>query len=294
MRVRQRLAGNGSPGFEPLLARRESADPRLDGVRHDKSLVHGEQPGKLGLVCLELTPRRPYGCVLVGRVLQLDNREGQPIDEQDNVGPPGIVFLGYGELVDSEQVVGVWVVEVENADLVSTHPSAPLSVLHLYAVDQHPMGCAVVDFESRSLRARELAEGVVQRVGGQAGVECSESVPQLPVEYHLSVAVALRVWRSGGDVRPVRYLPAEGAEPVERDCFDVGFGQGGFHGLNISMFSTSKSRTFRVTSVKSCAFAVPAMNISIRSGVCPARSELTRNLAAQTALASSTGRIRSE
>ena len=100
MGVRQRRAGDGAPSLEPLPARRERSDARLDAVRDDKRLVHGKQRGKLGLVGLELLPRRPYSGVLIGGILQLDYAERQSVDEQYNVGAADVAVLGDGELVD--------------------------------------------------------------------------------------------------------------------------------------------------------------------------------------------------
>ena len=45
--------------------------------------------GNSDLVGLELAPGGPDGGVLVGRVLDLDDREGQAVDEQDDIGPAG-------------------------------------------------------------------------------------------------------------------------------------------------------------------------------------------------------------
>ena len=79
---REALARDCAPRLEPLAPRREGAEARLRAVRDDEQLVHREQRGQLGLVGLELLPRRPDVGLLVGRVLELDHAERQAIDEQ--------------------------------------------------------------------------------------------------------------------------------------------------------------------------------------------------------------------
>ena len=89
------------------------------------------------------------------------------------------------------------------------------SVLHRHTVHQHPVEGAVAGFKGRAFGAGQLAEGILQRRGGQGGVQFGEGVPQPPLQNHLPVVVTLGIRRIGGDVRPVRRLPAE-AWPATR------------------------------------------------------------------------------
>ena len=77
------------PAHEPLTARRDRSDPRLDAVGGDQQLGVGEDPGNLGLVRLELVERGPDVGALGGRVLELQKDERQSIDEKDDVRPAG-------------------------------------------------------------------------------------------------------------------------------------------------------------------------------------------------------------
>ena len=62
---------------------------------------------------LELLPGVPDVGVFVGGVLEFDDSQGQPVQEEDDIRPPGgLVFLD-GELVDCEPVVVVGVFEVD-------------------------------------------------------------------------------------------------------------------------------------------------------------------------------------
>ena len=58
----------------------------METVGYHQELVQGEQGGEFALVGLELLPGVPYVGVLVGRVLEFDDAEGQPVQEQDDVG----------------------------------------------------------------------------------------------------------------------------------------------------------------------------------------------------------------
>ena len=253
-RVRQGLAGDGAPGLEPLPAGRERADAGLVAVRHHQRLVHGEQRGQLRLVGLDLLPSHPDGGVLVGRVLQLDDAEGQAVHEQDDVRPAGVAVLGDGELVDGEPVVAGGAGEVQHRHVVAAQPSAGVRVLDLDAVHEHTVEGAVAGLQRGALGACQPAEGVVQGGGGQGGVELGQRVPQPALQHHLAVVVALGGGRAGRDVRAVGDAPALGSQPAEGGVFDVGFGEGGhgaFQGLTTSISRPSKSATLRVATARS-------------------------------------------
>ena len=80
-RVGRGLARDSAPRLEPLPAGGERSDAGLGPVRDHEHRVHGEEGGQLGLVGLELLPRRPDGGVLVYRVLELDDAQRQAVDE---------------------------------------------------------------------------------------------------------------------------------------------------------------------------------------------------------------------
>ena len=104
--------------------------------------------------------------------------------------------------------------------------SLVVPVLDRHAVDQHPVEGAVASFEGRALGVGQPAEGVVQRVGGQVGVETGESVPQPALQDDLPVVGALSPRRVRRDVEPVRHAPADAGQPVEGSLLDVSFGEG--------------------------------------------------------------------
>ena len=108
------LVVHGLPGLEPLLPGGQGADPGMESVGDHQDLVHGEQGRKFSFVCLELIPGVPYVGVLVGRVLELDDAQGQPVQEEDYVrAAGGLVFL-HCELVDGQPVIVGRILEVDD------------------------------------------------------------------------------------------------------------------------------------------------------------------------------------
>ena len=115
-----RLARDRAPRLEPLPPGGERADARLDPVGDDERRVHGKERRQLGLVGLELLPGGPDGGLFRCRVLELDQPERQPVDEQHHVGAPLVLVLDHGNLIDREPVAGARIVEVQD-----THLCAP-------------------------------------------------------------------------------------------------------------------------------------------------------------------------
>ena len=78
-------------------------------------------------------------------------------------------------------------------------------VLDRHAVDQHPMDGAVALDQRRRIGARELAEGIVERLGGNVGIEPRERLAQPPLQHHVAV-VRSRARRrlAGRDLRAVQ------------------------------------------------------------------------------------------
>ena len=183
-----------------------------------------------------------------------------------------VPVLGDGELVDGQQVVVGGCVEIDDPDELTSHPSPGLPVLDLHTVDEHPVELPVAGLEGRSLRARQLAVGVVQRIDGQARIKFGEGVPQPSLQYHLIVFVALGVGGVRRDVRAMFHSPAQVGEPGEGSLFNVGFGDGGHwgsQGFTTSTSRPSKSVMFRVATARSLALAMPAISASPNSSVRP-------------------------
>ncbi len=225
LHVRQRKAGHGAPRFEPLAARGKRAEPGLGAVRDHQQLVVAKQRRQLGFVGLELMERREDGGVLVGRVLELDQPQGETVYEQHDVRPPFVLVLGDGELVDGEPVVPFRILEVNDGRLAARDGPVGSAILDRHAINQVFMERAVPGFEVGSFYPRELAERVLAGLRGERGVEARESAAELLLQDDLAVVVALGSEFARSDVGAQDDLPAEAAEPCQGGVFDDGFGE---------------------------------------------------------------------
>ena len=99
------LVVHGLPGLEPLLPGGQGTDPGVEAIGDHQHLVHREQGGEFSFVCLELIPGVPDVGVLVGRVLELDDAQGQPVQEEDYVRAAGGLVLLHSDLVNRQPVV---------------------------------------------------------------------------------------------------------------------------------------------------------------------------------------------
>ena len=146
-RVRQLLAGYGAPGLEPFTPCSQRTNTRRGPVRDHQRLVHGIQGGQLRFVGLKLLPCRPDGGVLIGRVLQFDDTQRQPVDQEDDIRAAFALVLGDGELVNGQPVVISGVVKVHDPHLCPADTPISVTVLHGHAVDEHAVEGAVAGFQ---------------------------------------------------------------------------------------------------------------------------------------------------
>jgi hypothetical protein len=172
--------------------------------------------GDLLLVGLELVVGVLDGGVLVGHVLQLDDRERQTVDEHHQVGPPVVVALDDRELVDHQPVVLVGLVEVGQAQVRDLGLAARTRDLHREAVAQQLVERAVVGEQ----RGRAGVEELPHRLGDgrrrRVGVEVQQRLLQPAAQRHLRIVVALRARLARRDVRPQQALVAELREVLGR------------------------------------------------------------------------------
>ena len=84
------------------------------------------------------------GGVLVAGVLQLDDGQGQAIDEQHYVGPAVVAVLDDRALVYCQPVVGVHVVEVDQPGDIAADAAVLASDFDRHAFDQIAVQAAVL------------------------------------------------------------------------------------------------------------------------------------------------------
>ena len=85
------------------------------------------------------------------------------------------------------------------------------------------MESAVAGFQGGSLRTGQLAEGVVQGIGGKAGVEAGEGIAQTMREDDVAVIGALGGGCARGDVGTVGGALADVRQPGQGGGFNGGF-----------------------------------------------------------------------
>ena len=171
---------HGLPGLEPLLPGGQGADAGMESVGDHQELVEGEQSGEFVLVGLELLPSVPDVGVLVGRVLQFDDAQRQPVQEEDDVRSPGGLVLFHGELVDGEPVVIVGVLEVDYGcgftPLIV--PSDGALTGTVTAAGEGVVEGPVPGFQGRPVGVDQASKSGFQRRCRQAGVEVEQGVPE--------------------------------------------------------------------------------------------------------------------
>jgi hypothetical protein len=124
-----------APQLEPFLACAERADAGLQAIRGDQRRVTGEQRRDQSLVIFELLDGLPHRRTLVGRVLQLDNAERQPVDENHDVGTAALLPLDDGELIDRQPVVLLGPFEIDDLRLGAGDRPVRPGVFDVDAVD---------------------------------------------------------------------------------------------------------------------------------------------------------------
>lgn len=84
------------------------------------------------------------GGVLVGWVLELNDRQWQAVYEDHNVGPPVLLALDDSELVYGQKLVVLRVLEVHQAGVIAGNGAVFALILYGYAIDEHFMKAPVI------------------------------------------------------------------------------------------------------------------------------------------------------
>ena len=151
--------------------------------------------------------------------------KGQAVDEEHHVRSPSVPVLRDAELVDRQPVVVGRILEVDYADLISTHDALGIAIFDLDAVHEHPVERAVARIHGRALWQSQLPKGVPEPVVWDAGVELAQNVSKSALQDHLRIVAALGIGGVRRDVRPMSPVPAKALQPGERGVLNVGFGE---------------------------------------------------------------------
>ena len=126
-------------------------------------------------------------------------------------------------LTANQSLLAGWSKSMTRAWSPRTAPSG-ITIFHRHAVHGHAVERAVAGRQRRALWAAQLAEGVVQRIRRQVGVQAGEGVAKAPRQDDVAVVGALGVRRAGGDVGTVDGAPAQVVQPGQGRGFNGRFG----------------------------------------------------------------------
>ena len=151
-----------------------------------------QQRGNLRLVGLHLGVGAPDRRVLIRRVLQLDQPQRQPVDEDHDVRPAVVLPLDHRELVHRQPVVRAHVAEIHQPHMIARDAAVGARILHRHAVAQHPVKGAVRLRERRRRHPQHLAQRLLPRLLGNGRIQPPDGLAQAPRQHHVAKRIPLR------------------------------------------------------------------------------------------------------
>ena len=169
------------------------------------------------------------GRVFGGGVLEFEQRQRQPVDEQHHVraavgfGVGLQVDIGDGELVDRQPVVRRRMVVIDQPDLIV--PLLPaVAVADIDAFGEQAVEGVIVDQRVLALGARDLADRLVEDgvpdSAGNVRIDALQRRAQPTEQQHLAVSGTFRRRLAGRDVAAEGDAVAEFAQPFQRRLLD--------------------------------------------------------------------------
>ena len=180
------LLGQPLPLVEVPPPARDGADPRLlaVGEHHHRVVVEEVRDGVavIGVVLLE------GGLQIAVDVLALDEEQRQPVDEADEVRPAAVEIAAHPQLAYAEEVVVIWVVEVEHAQAPLGRPAFLVTVGDLDAVAQQAVLLAVGGDVGLGRGGRgDAPRGVVVGVRWEARVQGRQPLAERAGQHYFAV-----------------------------------------------------------------------------------------------------------
>ena len=215
----------GPPGHEPLLVGCERADPGHHSVRGHQHRVGAEQRRDLRLVGLQLVVCPRQGRILPARRLQFDHPKRQPVDEDHHIRAPIGRALDHRELAGGEEIVGVRVLEIDQAQLIAANGAVLGVELDRDALDHQPVQAAVFFDQRGALGRQHLAQCVAARFGWDGGVQPVDCRGEALGKYHVCIGLAFGLFAVRTDFRVRRDGVAERPKAIEHQALDIRFGE---------------------------------------------------------------------
>ncbi len=179
MRVSSETAGGfvfrvgAAPFGEVLPFGGDGADARFVAVGEDDEGVVPEELGDGGLVVAQVVVEGVFG--RFGDGLELDEDEGEAVDEADEIGTAGIDLAGDPHLGGEEEVVVGGIVPVDDADVLDLLASLCVLGGDLHAVAQELPDVVIgVDGMEGGAVGGDLVDGVGDGGGWEGWVELGE------------------------------------------------------------------------------------------------------------------------
>ena len=113
-RIEVVLPFDGAPPLESFPISTQGTQPCLDAIADHQEHIGREQVGDVLLVGLELVETCPDVCLLVGRVLQFDNRQRQTVQVDHHIRAAIVLSALDRQLVHRQPVVGGGVVKSDD------------------------------------------------------------------------------------------------------------------------------------------------------------------------------------
>ena len=156
-----------------------------------------------------------------------------------------MVILDDGELVHGQPVVVARRVEVERPRLRAGDRAVLTAVFHRHAIHQQVLDSPVARLGSRSLGPRELAERLVERLGGKIRIQPVERAPQGARKHDITIGGAQGVASGGQCVLTRDNRVTQLTKPIEHSLFDNRLGEGGHGRPFLAALRTRYSRSVK-------------------------------------------------
>jgi len=189
-----------SPGGKALPVGRERANTSLIAVGDHQELIEGEEGGDLFLVGLKLVEGRPDRGLFVSGIFELNDSQRDPVHEDHDIGPPVVVALHDGQLVDHHPVVVVEIGKVEKPGRIGDDP-IPGAIFDGNPFHKKAVEGVVSLNQGGGVDPGELPEGFLQRFRRKVGIETGKSGVNTGRKERIGVGGAFGLRGFRGDLR---------------------------------------------------------------------------------------------
>ena len=159
----------------------------------------------------------------IGSVLEFDHYQGQPVDEEDDVGAAVVVVFDDGELIHREEFVIGMGFPVNQPELFAFGFAVAL-ILNGDAFGEVAMEGFVVVDQVRTGDVLQFSLCLVTSFGGNVGINSRQGLGQTVFEQHVTKALAFGCGSFGFKAFAVFVVVTERIEQFEIVVFNLVFG----------------------------------------------------------------------